>query len=264
LLQQRLPVAFDNAVGVWQTLLEQPNQVSIEQRLATRLGVAMGDQLSFRAAGVDFSATISSIREVDWGSLSPNFYMMFSADVLEQLPGSYLTSFYVPPQQQAQLTQLIRDFPSVTLLDMQVVLGQIQTLLAQVSLAVELILLFVLVAAALVMVATLIASLSERLREGAILRTLGARSRVIRRAQMTEFALLGGLAALLALLGGEAIVFGLYQFLLNIPYQGIFQGLGWAWLWLPPLTAMLLMLLGGYLMRAAVTVAPLQVLRDLD
>jgi len=260
----QLPDSNRIVEGDWQTLLEQPNQVSIEQRLATRLGVAMGDRLSFRAGGVDFSATISSIREVDWGSLSPNFYMMFSTDVLAQLPGSYLTSFYVPPQQQAQLTQLIRDFPSVTLLDMQVVLGQIQTLLAQVSLAVELILLFVLVAAALVMVATLIASLSERLREGAILRTLGARSRVIRRAQMTEFALLGVVAALLALLGGEAIVFGLYQFLLNIPYQGIFQGLGWAWLWLPPLTAMLLMLLGGYLMRAAVTVAPLQVLRDLD
>ena len=259
-----LPKSNRIIAGDWHKLSSEKNQVSIEQRLAGRLGVDLGDVLSFRAGGVDFNATISSIREVDWGSLSPNFYMMFSPDVLDQLPGSYLTSFHVPAGQQQQLTQLIRDFPSVTLLDMQIVLGQIQTLLAQVSLAVELILTFVLVAAALVMVATLIASLTERLREGAILRTLGAGSSVIRRAQITEFMLLGGLSALFALLGGEAIVYGLYQFLLNIPYDGIFQGLGWTWLWMPPLTAIVLIALGSYLMRAAVQVAPLAVLRELD
>lgn len=259
-----LPASNRIVSGSWQALQQQKNQLSIEQRLASRLGVTLGDELSFRAGGVDFNATISSIREVDWGSLSPNFYMMFSADVLQRLPGSFLTSFYVPADQQSQLTQLIRDFPAVTLLDMQVVLGQIQTLLAQVSLAVELILTFVLVAAALVMVATLIASLSERLREGAVLRTLGAGSDVIRRAQMTEFALLGGLSALLALLGGETILWGLYRFLLDIPYQGPFAGLGLAWIWLPPLTALLLIVLGTWLMRAAVNVAPLQVLRELE
>lgn len=258
-----LPASNRIVAGDWQTLVDTTSQLSIEERLAERLGVGLGDELSFRAGGVDFSATISSIREVDWGSLSPNFYMMFSTDVLDQLPGSFLTSFHVPADQQQALTALIRQFPSVTLLDMQVVLGQIQTLLAQVSLAVELILTFVLVAAALVMVATLIASLSERLREGAVLRTLGASSRIIRRSQFAEFTLLGGLSALLALLGGEAIVFGLYQFLLKIPYQGLFQGLGWAWLWLPPLTAALLIVLGSYLMRAAVNVAPLRVLREI-
>lgn len=260
----KLPDSNRIIEGDWQALLTGKNQVSIEQRLAGRLGVGLGDRLFFRAGGVDFQATISSIREVDWGSLSPNFYMMFSPDVLDQLPGSFLTSFYVPPGQQAQLTQLIRDFPSVTLLDMQIVLSQIQTLLAQVSLAVELILTFVLIAAALVMVATLIASLTERLREGAILRTLGAGSSVIRRAQITEFTLLGLLSSILALLAGEVIVFGLYQFLLNIPYDGVFEGLGWIWLWLPPLTTVALIMLGSHLMRAAVHIAPLTVLRELD
>ena len=250
--------------GDWQTLLTQKNQVSIEQDLAQRLNVGLGDQLAFRAGGVDFEATISSIREVDWGSLSPNFYMMFSPDVLERLPGSFLTSFYVPAEKQQALTQLIRDFPTVTLLDMQIVLGQIQTLLIQVSLAVELILSFVLIAAGLVMIATLIASLNERLREGAILRTLGADRGVIRRAQMAEFSLLALISALFALGGGEIIVFGLYQYLLNIPYAGVFQGLGWAWLWLPPMTILALVLVGRFLMRAAVNVAPLTVLRELE
>ncbi|GGY52114.1 hypothetical protein GCM10011297_26230 [Bacterioplanes sanyensis] len=246
--------------GSWEALQQGEGQVSIEERLAGRLGVELGDTLSFRAGGVDFDATISSIREVDWGSLSPNFYMMFSPDVLEALPRSYLTSFYVPEGESEALTELIRQFPSVTLLDMQFLLGQIQTLLQQVTLAVELILAFVLVAALLVLVAALIASLSERLREGAMLRTLGGSSALIRRSQMVEFSLLAVLASGLALLGGEAIVLGIYQGVLDIPYQS----LGWVWLWLPPATVVVLVLLGLWLMRRAVTVSPLGVLRSLE
>merc|ERR1711879_695121 len=194
----QLPDSNRVVAGDWTAVQSSTGQVSIEEGLAERLGVG-GDQLGFRAAGVDFSATISSIRQVDWGSLSPNFFMMFSNDIMEQLPASYITSFHVPVDQQARLTQLIRDYPAVNILDMQALLGQLQTLLQQLTLAVELILVIVLVAAVLVMVSALIASLSERLREGALLRTLGASSAMIRRAQLTEFALLGGIASVLAL-----------------------------------------------------------------
>lgn len=256
---QQLPAANVIEEGSWQTLLDESGQVSLEQRLAGRLGVGLGDTLSFSAGGVEFSAVVSSIRSVDWGTMTPNFYMMFSADVLAQLPANYLTSFYVPPASQAQLTALIRQYPGITLLDMQVVLGQVQALLSQVSLAVELILLFVLVAALLVMLSSLVAALPERLREGAVLRTLGAGTALLRRGHLAEFALLGFISSLLALIGAEAICFGLYRGLLSLPYDG----LGWVWLWLPPLAALLLALPGMWLMRRTVTVAPLTVLREL-
>ncbi|MAY14147.1 ABC transporter permease [Thalassolituus sp. UBA2009] len=256
---QQLPAANAIEEGSWQTLLDESGQVSLEQRLAGRLGVGLGDTLSFSAGGVEFSAVVSSIRSVDWGTMTPNFYMMFSADVLAQLPANYLTSFYAPPASQAQLTALIRQYPGITLLDMQVVLGQVQALLSQVSLAVELILLFVLVAALLVMLSSLVAALPERLREGAVLRTLGAGTALLRRGHLAEFALLGFISSLLALIGAEAICFGLYRGLLSLPYDG----LGWVWLWLPPLAALLLALPGMWLMRRTVTVAPLTVLREL-
>jgi putative ABC transport system permease protein len=256
---QQLPAANAIEEGSWQTLLDESGQVSLEQRLAGRLGVGLGDTLSFSAGGVEFSAVVSSIRSVDWGTMTPNFYMMFSADVLAQLPANYLTSFYAPPASQAQLTALIRQYPGITLLDMQVVLGQVQALLSQVSLAVELILLFVLVAALLVMLSSLVAVLPERLREGAVLRTLGAGTALLRRGHLAEFALLGFISSLLALIGAEAICFGLYRGLLSLPYDG----LGWVWLWLPPLAALLLALPGMWLMRRTVTVAPLTVLREL-
>ncbi|MCT7359996.1 ABC transporter permease [Thalassolituus pacificus] len=256
---QQLPASNVIEEGSWQRLLDESGQVSLEQRLAGRLGVGLGDTLAFSAGGVEFSAVVSSIRSVDWGTMTPNFYMMFSADVLAQLPANYLTSFYVPPASQAQLTALIRQYPGITLLDMQVVLGQVQALLSQVSLAVELILLFVLVAALLVMLSSLVAALPERLREGAVLRTLGAGTALLRRGHLAEFALLGFISSLLALLGAEAICFGLYRGLLSLPYDG----LGWVWLWLPPLAAVMLALPGMWLMRRTVTVAPLTVLREL-
>lgn len=255
----QLPASNIIEEGRWQALLDESAQVSLEQRLAGRLGVGLGDTLSFSAGGVEFSAVVSSIRSVDWGSMTPNFYMMFSADVLAQLPANYLTSFYVPPESQARLTALIRQYPGITLLDMQVVLGQVQTLLEQVSLAVELILLFVLVAALLVMLSSLVAALPERLREGAVLRTLGAGRAMLRRGHLAEFALLGFISSLLALIGAEAICFGLYRGLLSLPYSG----LGWVWLGLPPLAAIMLALPGMWLMRRTVKVAPLTVLREL-
>lgn len=254
-----LPASNTVTEGDWQTLLQGIGQLSIEEKLAQRLGVGMGDTLGFSAGGVEFSATVSSIRSVDWGAMTPNFYMMFSADVLQALPANYLTSFYLPSASQSLLTDLIRRYPGVTLLDMQAVIGQIQGVLAQVTMAVELILLFVLAAALLVMLASLVAGLPERLREGAVIRTLGGSSALLRRAHITEFMLLGLLSAVLALAGAEAVCFGLYAGLLDIPYTG----LGWVWLWLPPLSALLLALPGTVLLRRTVTVAPLGVLRTL-
>jgi len=144
-------------------------------------------------------------------------------------------------------------------MDVRAILGQIQTLLEQVTLAIELILLFVLLAALLVMLASLVAALPERLREGAVLRTLGGSSALLRRSQIGEFTLLGLAAVLLALLGTELVRYVLYHTLLDIPWYS----LGWIWLWLPPLAVLLLAVPGMLLLRRTTQVAPLRVLREL-
>jgi len=254
-----LPESNEVVEGDWDSLQQGKMEVSIEQRLAKRLNVGMGGKLGFSAGGSEFEVTVTSIRTVDWASMTPNFYMMFSPDVLAALPANYITSFYLPPDQQPLLTQLIRQYPGVTLLDIQAVLTQVQGLLQQVSLAVEVILLFVLAAALLVMLSSLIAAMPERLREGAVVRTLGGESGFLRRSQLTEFALLGMVSAVLALLGSEAVCYLLYSQLLDISYRG--QGL--VWLWLPAAAAAGLALPGMWLMRRTVKVAPLTVLRDL-
>lgn len=254
----QLPDSNRIVAGDW-AVMAGSGQLSLEAGLAQRLGVKLGDQLQFRAGGVDFEATVSSLREVDWTSLSPNFFMMFSADLMASLPASYITSFYVPADQQAALTSLIREFPAVNVLDMQALLTQLHSLLAQVGLAIELILAVVLLAAVLVMVSALLASLRERLQEGALLRTLGASSRMIRRAQLSEFSLLGAMAAVLALLAAEALCWALYRQVLDIPWNG----LGWIWLWLPLVASIGLAMVGTLMLRRTVTVAPVIVLREL-
>ena len=233
--------------------------VSVESGLAKRLGVTLDDELTFEVAGQKFSVIVSSIRKVDWGTLTPNFYMILSESALENLPLSYLTSFYVPLSQQDQLLSLIRNFPTVTILDMSMVFGQIQTLMNQVSLAVEYLLLLVLVAGLLVLSAALYSSLYERIHQGAILRTLGVSKANLRRKQWSEFAFLGLISGVIALLGAEVISFCLYTFLLDLDYS-IQTTL---WLWVPASSAILIMLLGAFATRKVSQQPPIVVLREL-
>jgi len=236
----------------------QGPQVSVEAGLAKRLKIQLDDQLSFDVAGEIFKVTVTSIRSVDWGSLSPNFYMIFSLDVLQHLPVSYLTSFHVPAQKNQQLTQLIRAYPTITLLDMSMVFIQIQRLLEQVSLAVEYLLLLVLLAGILVLMAALHTSLDERIQQGAILRTLGASRAQLRLSQWSEFSLLGLIAGVIALAGAEAICLVLYNKLFDLDYQ-----LQWPlWLWLPICSTLLITLLGALATRRVSKHPPIVVLRE--
>lgn len=254
-----IPEGNEILQGQWHRDSDPESQVSIESGLAKRLGIEIGDELTFEVAGQTFSVTVSSIRKVDWGTLSPNFYMILSSSALESLPLSYLTSFYVPADKQDQLMSLIRDFPTITLLDMSMVFGQIQTLVNQVTLAVEYLLLLVLFAGLLVLLAALYSSLDERIHQGAILRTLGSSKANLRKKQWSEFAFLGLISGVIALLGAEAISFCLYFFLLDLDYSMQVS----FWLWVPVSSALLIMLLGAYTTRKVSQQPPIVVLREL-
>lgn len=234
-------------------------EVSIAQSLAERLKLTLGDQLTFDVAGQKISAQISSLRKVDWGSMKPNFYILFSSDVVEQLPLNYLTSFYVPPESNQQLTKIIRDYPGITLLDMSQVLIQVQSLLGQVTLAVEYLLVLVLFAGLLVLIAALHSSLDDRLQQGAVLRTLGVKKRQLQFMQWIEFLMLGALAGLLAVIGAEIICWLLYQrlFELNYPWHLSY------WLWLPLLSALVIATLANRNLISVIKQPPLVILRKL-
>jgi putative ABC transport system permease protein len=235
---------------------EQPG-VSVESELAESLGVKLGDALTFSVGGMEKQARVTSLRQVEWDSFQPNFYMIFEPDTLQDLPATYLTSFYLPPQSEKRLVELSRKFPAVTLLQVEALLEQLRSIMAQVSLAIEYVLLFVLAAGLTVLFAGLQATLDERLRQGALLRALGAERRLLLRARRAEFGLLGAGSGLLAAVGCELASFLLYRYALELEWQPH------PWLLLLPVIGALLV--GGagvWGTRRALNASPLTVLRE--
>jgi len=231
--------------------------VSVESELAESLQLQLGDRLRFNVGGLDRDARVSNLREVDWNSFQPNFYMIFEPGTLQDLPVTYLTSFYLPPQQERRLVELSRAFPAVTLLQVEALLAQLRSILAQVTLAIEFVLLFVLAAGLAVLFAGLQATLDERIRQGALLRALGAERKLLVKARRTEFALLGAISGLLAAIGCELISFLLYRFAFDLAWNA-HPGL----LLLPLISALLVGGAGVLGTRRALNVSPLTVLRE--
>jgi len=233
--------------------------VSVEVELAARLGVGMGDRLTFSIGGQPFTAEVRSLREVQWDTFRPNFFMIFPPGALEGFPATWLTSFHLPPPARGALPGLIREFPAVTVIDVEMILSQVRAILAQVTLAVESMLLFLLAAGLAVLFAALAASQQERLHEGALLRALGAGRRQVRGAHLAEFTLLGLFAGLLGALLAELIAWLVYTRALALPYRPQW----WLWLLMPPAGILLIGGAGLWGTRWVLRESPLAVLRRL-
>lgn len=250
----------DNAIvaGRWWRASDAGQRlVSVESRLAERIGIELGDELGFAVGAETFTARVASLRSVQWDSFRPNFYMVFPPGVLDKLPSTYMTSFYLPASGKQTLVGLVREFPAVTVLELDLIIAQVERIFRQVTLAVEYVLVFVLLAGFAVLFAALQASLDERLYEGALLRALGGSRRQLRTGHLAEFAALGLLAGLVAAAGTECLAWLLYTRLLQLEY-------GWHWpVWIAtPLAGMLLVGTAGYWgTRPVVNRSPLLLLR---
>lgn len=250
----------DNAVvqGAWWGAPAAPGSVSVEEKLAERLGIRPGDALGFAIAGAMLDARVTNIRRVKWESFHPNFFMIFTPGTLDSYPATYMTSFYVTPQQKPLLAALVRQFPAATVLELDQFLDQIRSIVQQASLAVELVLLFVLAAGFAVLYAALASSLDERFYEGALLRTFGASRWQLRRSHLAEFVTLGVLAGFLAAIGTEAIAYVLYTRVFDIAYT-----VKWPVWIIAPLAGGALIGAAGFIgTRRVVEQSPLAVLRD--
>ena len=209
----------------WQAADAGQALVSVESKLAERLDIGLGDTLGFSLGGETFTAAVASIRSVQWDSFRPNFYMVFPPAVLENFAATYMTSFYLSASDKAVLVELVRAFPAVTVLEMDLIIKQVERIFRQVTLAVEYVLLFVLLAGFAVLFAALQASLDDRLYEGALLRALGGSRRQLRAGHLAEFAALGVLAGLVAAVGTECLAWLLYSHIMHLDYTFKWQRL---------------------------------------
>ncbi len=230
--------------------------ISMEQELAQRLDVVIGDQVSFNIGGQIIHSRVHNLRRVDWGSMQPNFFVIFAPYNLPALPHTFITSFYLAPEHSGELRGFSQQFPAVSLLRIEAILGQLRSILAQVTLAVEFILLFVLAAGLSVLLAGVQSTLSGRIHQGALLRALGGERKLLQSISRYEFVTLGASSGLLAWLACELTSFLLYRLLFELQWS-------WhPWLALLPVAGALLILLAGRLgTRSVLRSSPMALLR---
>ncbi|MDF7650298.1 ABC transporter permease [Erwiniaceae bacterium L1_54_3] len=225
--------------GTWPP---KAGEVSMEVELADRLGLKLGDSLTFSGDTQQFSAKITSLRKVDWESLRPNFFFIFPPGALDQQPQTWLTSFRMDSN-PVLLAQLNRAFPTLSLLDVGSMLKQIGQVLAQVSQALEIMVVLVTVCGVLLLLAQIQVGMRQRRQELVVYRTLGASKRLLRGTLWCEFALLGVVSGIAAALGAEAALWGLQRKIFDFPWEP-----DWTlWMALPISGALLLSLCGGWL-----------------
>ena len=202
----------------WGDESNPPPQLSLETDFAEEIGVGLGDELTFASGGGQVSAAVTSLREVRWESFNVNFFVLASPETFNDLPQTWLTSFYLPEDETAVLNTLIREFPSVTPIDVSSVLRIVRTIIDQGSSVVELMSLLTLAAGVLVLLAALQITGEERRFESALLRALGARGRRIRAMARLEFWLVGAIAGALAGLAATAAGMVVAETLFNLDY----------------------------------------------
>jgi putative ABC transport system permease protein len=233
-------------------------RVSVEQEYAERLGLKLGDSVTYDVAGEPVTATITSLREVRWDSFQPNFFMVFSPGVLDDVTGTLITSVHVEAAQRPALVDLVRQFPEVTIIDIDALLSQVRDVIDKAALAVQYVFLFTLAAGLMVLLAAVQATRDERRYESAMLRTLGASRRVVFQGVAAEFTALGLLAGLLAAAGATVVGYFLAREVFNLDYAPD------PWVWIAGVVggALLVGVAGVLAARSVVTQPPAASLRQ--
>jgi Predicted ABC-type transport system involved in lysophospholipase L1 biosynthesis, permease component len=213
-------------------------QVSIEQGVAAELNIKLGDQLQFTADDQSFTVTVRNIRQVDWQSMRPNFFMIFSPDVLQPFVVNWMTSLRVPPDKLPAELELARTFPTITSLNIDDLLNKLQGVLDKLAKAMTLLMLLVSAAAIQVLLVQWQAGLQQRQISLLLMRMLGARRQQLRNMLHWQAILLGGFAGITAAFSCELFRWWLHAEWSEQPWQW----LPMLW-WLLPLSGAVTVLL---------------------
>nr|WP_244962539.1 FtsX-like permease family protein [Oleiagrimonas soli] len=253
-----LPSSNRVVAGTWQGADPPTPMVSIDERWRDLFQLKPGDRMTFQVGEANLTTTVSSVRKVDWTSFQVNFFLLLDPAHAGRLPHTWIASFYLPREASNTLATLSRDYPNLSLIDVNALLDRVRGIIDRVSVAVRWVLGFSLLAGVLVLVAALASSAREREHEAALLRTLGAHKTQLRIAAACEFALLGLIAGLTAALGAAGAGLWLARQVFRIPH------------YLPPLqplivtaalAALAVMLIGLAGTRRVIRTSPLGLLR---
>lgn len=208
------------ASGAWfgkATLPDSISEMSLEIGVAKEMNVALGDVITWNVQGVRISAKLTSLRTVDWGRFEPNFFAVFQPKGFENAPKQFVTMAAVDADTtiaRLQRTTVAR-FPNVSSIDLSLVRRTVTQIVEKVSVAVRFLALFSLAMGIPVLFSAVAATRRDRLREGVLLKTLGATRAQIARILLAEYALLGALGALTGMVLSFVGAWGLVHFVFD-------------------------------------------------
>ena len=191
-------------------------EVSVFEGWRKSLKLELGDTITLLVNEQPILAKVTSFRKIDWATLKPNFVMILSPNMAGKVPVTYFSAAQLKEQHTQGISRLLQRYPTISMIDIKSQIEQAQSIIAQVSLAIGFVLSIVLVSGALVLVSQVQASLAERMQEVVILRTLGAKGSLIKRATLYEFMLLGGIAGLVAAIVSDLTLLIIQQQLFNV------------------------------------------------
>ncbi len=194
-------------------------EVSLADMWAQRLGVRLGDELTFESGARQLTATVTSIREVDWNSFNVNFFVLLTPEAADLLPHQFIASFYLADGDGSVLRPVSRTWPNVSVIDIGAIIERIGEIIDRVSSAAQVVFFFTLLAGIVVLLAALEATRDERRHESALIRTLGADNPMVRRGLLIEYGIMAIIAALLATIGAAITGWLLARELFDFTYQ---------------------------------------------
>lgn len=257
-----LPVSNKIVEGQWWDAWKKSDAqlpgVSVEEETAKKLGLKLGDKLRFSLGGLTLDSEVASIRSLEWKSLRLNFFFIFEPGSLDQFSPTYMSSIYLDSAHKSFLYQVLREHPTILLIEFDRIVDSIRKVMDQVTDGVQLVLWLTLVGGCLVLWAAVMGSLESRKQEAGLLRALGASRQLILGGVLIEFALMGLLAGIVAIMGAEILILSLQKYIFKIPLQPHFI----YWLLSPIIGGAFVVTLGLIGCRTVLTTPPAIVLRE--
>ncbi|MGQ9426022.1 ABC transporter permease [Gilvimarinus sp. F26214L] len=238
---------------------QRPGAMSVEVEVAERLGLELGDTLTFSVGGLTVDVVVENFRTVNRDSFEWYFFIA-APGVLEDYSPVYRSDVFLPPGKKSLVNDVLLEHPTVMVFEFDKIIQQIRSIIDQVSSGVELVLWLVIAGGALVLVAAVNASMGNRLREAGLLRALGSSRKLIIGSVWTEFSVLGLFAGLLAVFGSEVLLLSIQHWVLEVPIQPHLH----LWFVGTLLGTLSIGLLGVISCRRVVTAAPAVVLREVE
>jgi putative ABC transport system permease protein len=233
-------------------------EVSVEQGMAERLDLKLGDELTMTVGSQALQAEVTSIRSVLWENFKPNFYLIANAELIEAYPQTWLLSALIRDEHKADLKQLLQRYPSVTLLDISELMARVRAIIDKASVALQFFFLFALAAATIVLLAAVQTGKQEREVESSLLRALGAHTRQLYRVHVLEYTLMGALigffSACFASLAGWALSVYFFDMDFHLSVS--------VWIYSLASASLVLTLAGTLLSRRVYNVSPMKILRS--